>query len=799
MNLKILKRSLKSKKTINFILLTFIMLAAMFIAGSVNNLILITGGLDSYFEKAMVDDYIILGSLGGSRDNPQDAHLMLEEYLSENEYVDSYTMDHTLFLGHSNMTKEDGSELTLNGTVLIMSYNNSQQKIFDQDNNEITHMEDGTIYLTRREFDQSDCKIGDKISIYMSDGSVMKLTIAGTTKDACFGADMMGSHRFIVSENDMEKLLSDGGFIYSRVYSLKLNDLEAFEDEYAKEDIPVVFGESWDTFKITYIMDMIIAAIFIVASILLVIISIVILRFAIVFTVNEDYKEIGIMKAIGISDKGIRGLYVVKYMLISIVGALIGFGLSIPFSNALIESAMKNMVVENGGSNILLQLVISILVAVVVILFAYISTSRIKKFTPMDTIRSGNNGERFKRKGVFKLNNTKRNTTTFMAFNDVFSELKKYLILLVATVVGVWMVVMPINTINTLRSEKIADWFATLRSDIVVTNEVRFNEIMATGDKQEYYNLLAETQSIIEEAGYEVEDASMEIGWQGIKVSYGDKSTKTMVFQGLGSDIDKYAYTSGSAPKYENEIAMTHVVAKRLGVSIGDTVYISINGEDKPFIVTALFQSMNNMGEGIRITEDVMMEYKSVSLCFGAQYNFVENLSDEDKTQAIKVLQKVMPECNVSNFRDFIDGMIGGISDMLVPIKYVMLAIVIIVNILIVMLMQKMFLVRERGEMAMLKSVGFSNGKIISWQTKRIAIVLFLGVLVGTLTGTPFSQATSGQVFKMMGASKIEFDIKYLEVYVMYPLIIFVISALMCVVTMLSVRKINVNDMCEID
>ena len=799
MNFKILKRSLKSKKTINFILLVFIMLAAMFIAGSVNNLILITGGLDSYFEKAEVDDYVIISCLGGSAENPLEAQVMLEDYLTENEYVNNYSMDHAVFTGNSQIKKEDGSDLELNGTVLIMSYNSKQQKFFDENNKEITNVEDGYIYLPRREFEASDLKIGDELSFKMSDGTVMKLTVKGMCKDACLGSDLMGTHRFIVSENDMDRLLADGGYLYSRLYSLELNNLEEFKNEYEKQDIPVVFGDSKDTFQIGYIMDMIIAAIFIVASLLLVIISIVILRFAIVFTVNEDYKEIGIMKAIGISDKGIRKLYVVKYMLISIVGAMIGFGLSIPFSDALIKSAMKNMVIENGGSNILIQLVICIVVAAVVILFAYLSTSKIKKLTPMDAIRSGNNGERFKRKGLIKLHSSRKETTTFMAFNDVFSELKKYLILLFATMIGVWMVVMPINTINTLRSEKIADWFALQVSDIVISNEVAFNEVSTNGNKQGYYDLMDETEEIIENNGYEVGETSMEIGWQGIKVTFGDKVTKTIVFQGLGTDTSDYVYTKGSAPKYENEIAMTHVVAKRLGVDIGDTVYISIKGEDKPFVITAIYQSMNNNGEGIRVTEAIELDYSLVSFCFGVQCDFVDDLSEKEKMKAIDKLEVVMPECQVESFIEFIDRMIGGISDMLVPIKYAMLGIVMVVNILIVVLMQKMFLVRERGEMAMLKSIGFSNGKIISWQTKRIAIALFLGVVLGTLTGTPFSQLTSGQVFKMMGASKIEFDINYLEVYVIYPLVIFVASVLMCMVTMLSVRKITVNDMNEIE
>ena len=55
-----------------------------------------------------------------------------------------------------------------------------------------------------------------------------------------------------------------------------------------------------DTLKITYVMDMIIAGILLVVSICLILISIVILRFTIVFTLNEEFREIGIMKAIGI-------------------------------------------------------------------------------------------------------------------------------------------------------------------------------------------------------------------------------------------------------------------------------------------------------------------------------------------------------------------------------------------------------------------------------------------------------------------------------------------------------------------
>ena len=99
----------------------------------------------------------------------------------------------------------------------------------------------------------------------------------------------------------------------------------------------------------------------------------------------------------------------------------------------------------------------------------------------------------------------------------------------------------------------------------------------------------------------------------------------------------------------------------------------------------------------------------------------------------------------------------------------------------------------------MLKAMGFSNSAIIGWQTKRVALVLFIGILIGTLTGTAFSQQTSGRVFQYMGASKIEFDIKAMEVYVWYPLAIFLATVIGCVLIMLQVRKINVQDINEME
>lgn len=57
MYLQILKKDLKRKKTMNMILLIFVILAATFIAGSTNNLLTVSRALDSFLEKANAPDY----------------------------------------------------------------------------------------------------------------------------------------------------------------------------------------------------------------------------------------------------------------------------------------------------------------------------------------------------------------------------------------------------------------------------------------------------------------------------------------------------------------------------------------------------------------------------------------------------------------------------------------------------------------------------------------------------------------------------------------------------------------------
>ncbi len=60
MYLNILKKDIRRKKTMNIILLLFMILAVMFVSSGLNNVFAVINGTDYYLDKAGIGDYVII-------------------------------------------------------------------------------------------------------------------------------------------------------------------------------------------------------------------------------------------------------------------------------------------------------------------------------------------------------------------------------------------------------------------------------------------------------------------------------------------------------------------------------------------------------------------------------------------------------------------------------------------------------------------------------------------------------------------------------------------------------------------
>lgn len=774
MYLRILKKDLKRKKTMNVILLIFVILAATFIASSANNLITVSTALDNFFEKADVPDYWFAST------NAADVG-RFEDFAKENGY--SYSISRLIQIEPRNIFVE-GEKLEYSNTMCLSTLGGI--KIFDKNNEEITHISDGELYVTNHIFTstENDFHVGGKIFISQN-GVEKEFTIKGYTKDALFGTAMVGMSRFLISDNDAALFDIENAAVCSSV-EVHTDDAD-YLDKFNALGLNTIMAIDRSMFKMTYLMEILIAGILLVVSVCLILISMVILRFIINFTITEEFREIGVMKAIGIKNFAIRGLYIVKYFAIAVIGTAVGLALSFPLSRLMISGVSQKIVISSGD-NYLINIGAAILASVIVVLFSYMCTRKIRRFSPIDAIHSGETGERYKKKGILRLGKSHMPTVPFMALNDIFSGFKSYVSMIIIFILGTLLVIIPVNTINTLRSDRLITIFNMVESDHVISQELLFNP--NEDNKAMVERKFAEVREMFAENGIDV-DVFQEIMFR-VNVNKGEKRTNSISFQGMGGvTADMYAYLEGTPPQNVHEVALTYLTAGQIDAHIGDDVEIKIGDDTRTYTVTAINQSMNNMGEGVRFYQDAELDYNYAAGSFGIQVNYKDSPDKSALAKRKALLEKLYPDANIYTPGEYIGYMIGNVADQLDAMKILILSIILGINALVAVLMVKSFITKEKSEIALLKAIGFKNNALTLWQTLRIGIVLIVSVLTGALVSSPLSSVIITPIFRMMGAYSIEYEIRAAEVYVVVPLIMLGVTALAAFISAQGLRKIS--------
>ncbi len=778
MYFNILKKDLRRKKTMNIIVLMFVILATMFVAGSINNIAAVFGGLDSYFEKADMADYFVATlDHGNHEDN--------EKVLDGIDEISSY--------GYESIVMVTADNIDIDGSYLkfMFPFEQAQLNYFDKDNNIITEVKPGTLWVTAYALNKSNYEVGDKITLEIGDYS-KEFEIAGGFKDALFGSEM-GNTRIMLSEEDYNEIAADEASTTMKgtAYHINTDNTDAVADAFS--DINITFCGTVSEIKMSYVINIIIAGIMLVVSILLIVTAFIVLRFTIGFTISEEFREIGVMKAIGIRNHRIRILYIVKYLGLAVVGAFAGFFASIPFGKILLDSVTKTMVLENEN-NVLIHLICSIAVVAVILLFCYGCTRKIVRATPLDAIRSGQTGERYHKKNLVRLSKSKLNTTGFLALNDVLSSPKRYGIIMVIILLVLLPVLIMANTSNTLQSNKLIPIFNMKVSDayIIDNNTSYFKE----GGKEILNDLIKDKKKILEDNNIPAE-INCEMMLQ-LTLTHGDKSFKSAVLHGYGTTTDDYTYMEGTAPQNENEIAVTPLVAESIDAEIGDTVTMKFMEGDRDFIITAIFQCMNNMGKAVRLHEDAEYSFAQLTTNLGVQVTFTDNPSQKEIDSRIERMKDILDNDKIYNSGEYVNYIIG-VSETINGIKYLILALAIIVTALVAILMERSFIEKERGEISLRKAIGFKNKSIIAHHVCRMTIAAFIASAVAAVISTPVTKLVITPVFNIMGAISIDFEINPLEVFVIYPVIILVVMIIFTFISAQYTRRISTSEVSGIE
>ena len=141
MYLKILKKDIKRKKTMNIILLVFVILASMFISSSVSNMVIVTKALDTYFEKAELGNYfagVISNGYEYADFSPVEKEL---------KNYDEIRVENAIGIPKKEYVKFDGKTVNLPLSVLLTPFEGRIYTYYNEDNSEFTSIKPGEMYL----------------------------------------------------------------------------------------------------------------------------------------------------------------------------------------------------------------------------------------------------------------------------------------------------------------------------------------------------------------------------------------------------------------------------------------------------------------------------------------------------------------------------------------------------------------------------------------------------------------------------------------------------------------------------
>lgn len=786
---RILKKELKRRKSVNIILFLFITIASIFLSSSINNILVVTSAVSYYMDYAKVPDINFIVS--GRSEEKQ----MKEWLKTEAPGVKSWGYNTTIQLNEKDVSienREKKKELNSSGVSLYLGTNDMDYcRVYDMDGQAFL-LSSGEIAVEHNLAKKNKLKEGDKIKI--TSGGITKIfTMKLSIKDAAFGSEMAGMGRVIINDGDFESFLESGENEIVGLYAANVENQNEFRRALDDQNFLTAMNViTKQTYTMAYSFDMIMAGLLILIGICLILIALLVLRFTLVFTIEEEYREIGIMKAVGLRDFAIKKLYLLKYFLIVTLGSFVGLAASIPVSKTMVGSVSQNMIMEDTSTNLWVNIICTILIIVLVMLFCYSCTRKLNKVSVITAIRGGQDGTRYSRRAGFRLYKKKRMPVAiFLGLNDIAGHIRRYLVLMITFCLSFILITIPLNTLNTMQSKEMASKFC-INPDSSVCAE----EIEGAGEKtykslDELIKGMDRIKNELKELGYQAELTAVPIYFFRYSEKGEHRKSNIMTIQILGANSDYLTYKDGEAPELPNEIAFSEYILEQNGWQIGDTVEAELNGKTESFLITGTYSDYMQVGSSARMSprqdlkEETMFHYWSVMVDLDTKKTQEELVSELDKN---------LPQYKWITVQEIVDRNVGGIQQnlkrMLIPMTGFLCAIIM----LITLLMERLFIVREKGEIAMMKSVGYRDRTIRLWQVLRMVWVAGISMLAAVPLSLLSNRLMLKPIFGIMGAD-VEIQVVPWQVYGLYPGVLLIGIIIATVIATINVKKINIREL----
>ncbi|WP_427050544.1 ABC transporter permease [Paenibacillus sp. TC-CSREp1] len=762
------------KKGITAALFIFVLLAALLVSSGSRMIMELTSSIQYLFSESKTPHFVQMHS--GELDQAK-----VNQWAEGNALVEQHQIVEMVNIDGANLYLGAESEKNTVMDIDLVTQNQQFDYLLNL-NSEIIQVLDGEIAVPVYYLQQNQLKIGDKVRI--DNGAFERAyTIVDFVRDAQMNPSVVHSKRFIVSPNDWQELKQGVGEM-EYLIEFRLNDpskTSEFTQAYQNAGLPnagpvVTYG----LFQVLNAMtDGIIAAVIILVSLVLILIAMLCIRFTMLATIEEDYREISVMKAIGIAEKDIKRLYLVKYVFMAGVASVLGYVASLGVNKLFVSNIMLYM---GKAPATLLHFAVPLLAAAViftmVVLFCRAVLRRFRSISAVEALRTGSLGDtQIIRNRLSLSRNRWSSVPVFLGLKEVMQRVKMFRLLLFVFIVSSFIMIVPINFLNTLQAPSFISYMGVGQSDIRIdlrhTDDIEqryanlINQIKNDGDVKAYSPLVTSQFKIRNAEG----------SYDNLSVESGDFS------------IFPLSYLSGNAPATDRQIALSDANSSELKLKTGDQLTLQVDGKDQVMTVSGIYQDVTNGGK----TAKALLPYNKDSVLW-----YVVSLDLKDRSlMAAKVAayEKDFSPARVTDLQGYLHQTLGGTIQQLKLVTTLALAIGVFISILITSLFLQMLVAKDNNDIAVLRSLGFALSKIKLKYVVMSLAILIVGVAVGTILSNTLGPKLVSGIMSSFGASNIVFVIDPVQAYVLCPLLLAGTIIITSWISIQSIRETSISKM----
>lgn len=742
-NHKLIWRDIVRNKVVSSITILFIAAASMLLSLAGILSVNLFGAIDQLMSTAKTPHFLQMHS-------GELAIHKLEEFAERNETVEAFQVLEFLNI--------DNEQIVLGSNSLISNLQDNGfciqstefDFLLDLENKPVVPKK-GELYVPVCYYKDGTAKLGETAVIHGK-----SFIIAGFIRDSQMNSTLASSKRFLVSKEDYEQLKPQGRVEYLIEFRLKESGkLNAFETAYSAAGLPANGPAiTWPLFRmLSAISDGIMIAVLLLISFLVIFIALLCIRFTLLAKIEEDSREIGVMKAIGIRGKEIRRTSLTTYTVLAGIGGILGYALSLLFRTPLQENIRLNL---GSGGNAFLSLLLGMAGVILLILFIlfYINQilHRFDSISAVQAVRQGASEETRLSKNSPKLSkNSHVPVNLFLAWKDVLLRKRLYLTMLIVVIVACFIMTVPQNLYHTISEPQFITYLGIgscdLRIDIQQTAgiEEKAKEIEAFMEQD--LEIAKYALFLTKNFGLKLENGTTE----NIKVELGDHSAFPL------------QYTAGRQPISEGEIAISDLYAEELEKKVGDELVLFTAGDEKQLIISGIYSDITNGGKTAKaVFRADNLEAAWSTICV--------NLTDSKQlSEKLSEYKNRFSYAKVSDIGEYITQTFGQTLRSIQTAAWAAVLVALGITLFVTLLFMKLLIAKDRYSIAVMKSIGFTTSDIIKQYIWRAVIIIVAGVGLGILLAGTLGETLAGMAISSLGASAFQFSVDLPFTWIIAP------------------------------